>query len=153
MRLLIIIGLVLSTVDNFACSCGHVGITENRKAMNYVFKGRVSELSEIVSWDTLTGTNETIEYRRVKYTFEVLENYKGLKGEQTVDLVTSGMTDCGFSFDKNKIYIVYAYYDNKKLHHRLMDQKIASYVTTHLCTRTKKITALSFWETFVLWLT
>src|SRR5688572_27145916 len=153
MRLLITIGLIFILADIFACSCGHVGIIKNKKGMTYVFKGRVNKVSEVVTYDTITGTSQTIEYRRTTYTFEIKKNYKGLKGKEIIELVTSQMTDCGVSFDKDKTYIVYAYNDHRKLHYRLTDQQIEPYTTSHLCTRTKKTNALTFWESFVLRLT
>jgi hypothetical protein len=121
--------------------------------MTYVFKGRVSKINEVVTYDTITGTNQTIEYRRTTYRFEIKKHYKGLKDKKTIELVTSQMTDCGVSFNKDKTYIVYAYDDDRKLHYRLTDQKIEPYTTTHLCTRTKKTSVQTFWESFVLKLT
>lgn len=150
MRLLLTIGLILTFSDIFPCSCSRVGIVKNKKEMAYVFKGRVSEVNEIVTYDTITGTSEIIEYRRTIYSFEIQKNYKGLKGQKTIELVTSQMTDCGVRFDKGKTYIVYAFNYHTKLHDRLADQKIKPYTTTHLCTRTKKANALTFWESFIL---
>lgn len=121
--------------------------------MKYVFKGQVNNIKEVVTFDTITGTNQTIEYRRYIYTFEIKRKYKGLKDIQTIELVTSQMTDCGVGFDKDKTYLVYAYNDHKKLHYRLVDQEIETYTTTHLCTRTKKTNILTFWESLVLRLT
>lgn len=112
--------------------------------MTYVFKGRVSKINEVVTYDTITGTNQTIEYRRTTYTFEIKKNYKGLKDKKTIELITSHMTDCGVDFDKDKTYIVYAYNDHRKLHYRVTDQKTEPYTTTHLCTRTKKANGLTF---------
>lgn len=150
MRLRIIIGLIFFTADIFACSCGHVGIVKNKKATAYSFKGRVTQLEEIITMDTITGTNSVVDYRRTRYTFEILKNYKGLEGQGTIDLITSGMTDCGVNFEKGEVYIVYAYNDHRKLHPKLEDQKTEIYITTHLCTRTKKKTMLTFLETFIL---
>lgn len=118
--------------------------------MTYVFKGRVSKATEIITYDTIKGTDQTIEYRRTVYTFDIKRNYKGLKDKKIIELVTSQMTDCGVDFDKDKTYIVYAYNDHRKLHYRLTDQEVESYTTTHLCTRTKKTNPLTFWESFVL---
>ena len=140
------------TVDSVACSCGHVGISQNKSESNYVFKGRVVELTETVTMDTITGTNQTVEYRWTVYTFEIRKNYKGLKDKPTIQLVTSQMTDCGVSFGKDKTYIVYAYNDDRKLHYKLTDQKAEPYITTHLCTRTKRTNVLTFWDSFILWL-
>jgi hypothetical protein len=150
MRILIVITLFLISADVFACSCEHVGIVQNKREMTYVFKGRVTNVEEVVTSDTITETNQAIEYRRTFHTFEIEKTYKGLKGRKTITLVTSQMTDCGVSFDMDKTYLVYAYKDDKKLHYRLTNQKKEPYTTTHLCTRTKKINALTFWELFVL---
>jgi hypothetical protein len=150
MRILVAITLFLFSADLFACSCGHVGIVKNKREVAYVFKGQMNKVEEVVTYDTITGTNQTIEYRRTFYTFEIKKTYKGLKGGKTITLITSQMTDCGVSFDKDKTYLVYAYNDDKKLHYRLTNQKIEPYTTTHLCTRTKKINALTFLESFVL---
>jgi hypothetical protein len=120
--------------------------------MDFVFKGRVSEISETTTQEFDSKTNNQIEYRVTRYTFDILKNHKGLKNQNTIDLLT-GMTDCEVTFVKGKTYIVYGYTDNKKLHYKLADQEIEPYSTTHLCTRTKKITVWAFWESFILWLT
>jgi hypothetical protein len=152
MRHLIIVGFIIISVDTFACSCGHVGIKKNREEADFVFKGRVTEIKETTTQEFESKTKNQIEYRLTKYTFDIYKSYKGLDDRNAIDLL-SGMTDCEFSFEKGKTYIVYAYTDNKKLHYRLTDQEVEPYNTTHLCTRTKKRNLLTFWETFILWLT
>jgi hypothetical protein len=152
MRPLIILALLFMSIDGYTCSCGHVGITKNKNEMDFVFKGRVREVKETVTQEFEPNTNNQIEYRLTKYTFDIIRNYKGLKDKKTFDILT-GMTDCEISFAKGKKYIVYAYTDNKKLHYRLREQEIEPYSTTHLCTRTKKTNAVTFWESFILWLT
>lgn len=123
-----------------ACSCdGRIGIVRNKKTTDYVFKGRVKKANEIVTSDSIPMT---------KYTFEILRNYKGLKGKDVVYFV-SGVTSCDVYFEKGNEYIVYAY----NYHGKLDYQKTETYITTHLCTRTKKKTRWTFWESFVLWLT
>lgn len=150
MRFILTLGLIFILTDMFACSCSHVGIAKNKKEMTNVFKGRVIKIDETVTYDTITGTTQTIEYRRTTYTFEIKRNYKGLKDKRTIELLTSRMTDCGVDFDKDKTYIVYAYNDHRKLHYRFTDQNTTPYITTHLCTRTKKTNVLTFWESLLL---
>lgn len=148
----LIIGFLLFVNDSLACSCNHVGILKNKREVDYVFKGKISDITEVIAMDTITSTNIPVEYRMTYYTFDIIANYKGADGNKTIQVV-EGMTDCEVKFEKEKVYIVYAYTDNAKLHYRLTDQKIALYITTHLCTRTKRRNVLTFWETFVLWLT
>jgi hypothetical protein len=150
-RSLIILLLLSLSTDGFTCSCGHVGIVKNKKEMAFVFKGRVKEITETLTQEVESTTHNKVEYRLTRYTFDIIKNYKGLKDENTIDLY-GGMTDCEVTFLKSKTYIVYAYIDNKKLHYKLTDQKIEPYFTTHLCTRTKKTSILTFWESFILWL-
>ena len=152
MRLLITLGLLLISVDILACSCGYVGIVKNKKQVDFVFKGRVSEVVETTTKELDTRTNTEIDYIITRYTFKILKNHKGLKDKKTIDILM-GIGDCDVSFDKGKTYLVYAYTDSKKLHYRLADQKIEPYSTTHLCTRTKKTNLLTFWESFILWVT
>ncbi len=151
MKLVALFGLLFISVDILACSCGHVGILKNKKEVDFVFKGRVTEIDETTTEELDPRTGKQIKYSVTRYTFEILKNHKGLKGKKTIDILT-GMTDCEASFTKNKTYIVYAYTDNKKLHYQLADQEIEPYATTHLCTRTKKTNMLTFWESFILWL-
>ncbi len=138
-------------LQDFACSCGHVGIIKNKRQVAFVFAGRVKNVNETLTREFEPATNDSIDYRVTRYTFDVLKNYKGLEGKRTIELL-SGMTDCEMSFDRGETYIVYAYTDDRKMHYRLTNQKIEPYITTHLCTRTKKRTILTFWETLVLWL-
>lgn len=152
MRPLITLGLLIISADILACSCGHVRILKNRKQVDFVFKGRVSEVNETTTKELDPKTNNQIAYRVTKYTFEIFKSHKGLNDKKTIDILT-GATDCEVSFIKGKKYIVYAYTDNMKLHYRLAEQEIELYSTTHLCTRTKKTNLLTFWESFILWLT
>jgi hypothetical protein len=146
------ITMVLFTIDSVACSCDRVGIIKNKNEVDYVFKGKLKDITEVLTRDTATQTKEILKYQVTRYNFKVIRNYKGADGKETIELV-QGMTDCSVRFEKDKTYIVYAYRDNSKLHYMLTDQKIEPYITTNLCTRTKHRNALTFWESFVLWLT
>lgn len=149
---LLLIGLMAFSINGLSCSCDRVGIVKNKKSTDFVFKGRVLEVRESAITDTIANTNEILEYRQTRYTFNILRHYKGLAGKETVDLM-QGVTDCAVSFEKGKTYIVYAFLDNRKLHYRLENQTMAPYITAHLCSRTKKTAFLTFWESFLLWLT
>ncbi len=139
----------MSTNSAMACSCGHVGIYKNRKGSDFVFKGKVAEINEIISMDTITDSDQTARYRRTIYTFEILQTYKGDKKLESINIV-GGEIDCEVVFKNGLNYIVYAYYDDKKPHYKLRDQLEKKYLTTHMCDRTKKSTFWTFWERFLL---
>lgn len=144
--------LVFVMPDVCACSCQHVGIIENKRQADYVFKGTVTDVNESNYTSNVSAGNVQIEYTRTEYTFKITTHYKGLT-EQKVVVLLQGMTDCNFTFKKGKSYLVYAYSDNSELHYRLADQKTEPYTTTNLCTRTKRNNVLAIWENLVLWLT
>jgi hypothetical protein len=146
MRLFTLLGLLFVSVDILACSCEHIGIMEHKKEADVVFKGRVTEIVETETQIKDPRTNFG-KYTVTRYTFEILQNHKGLKGKSTIDIVT-GWTDCELYrhfFRKSKKYIVYAY--------SVDEQESASYYTTHLCSRTRKTNLLTFWESLILRLT
>ena len=147
-----VLGILLISNSLFACSCGHVGIYKNRKGSDFVFKGKVIEINEIISTDTITDSEQTVRYRRTIYTFEILQTYKGNKKLKTIDIV-GGETDCEVVFKNGLNYIVYAYNDDKKPHYKLRDQPVDEYLTTHMCDRTKKSSFWTFWERFLLRIT
>lgn len=153
MRGLIIVGLILLCTDTFSCSCGRIGILKNKRRSDVVFVGRVVEIKEIKTEEQITGTDHKVEYRRFVFKFEVLRNYKGLKKKGFITITTTGGgADCGNYFDQGKKYLVYSRKHEGKLMTQLSDQKTEEFLTTSVCTRTKRLRAMTFLETFVLWL-
>ncbi len=154
MRALLLIGLLIITVDNYACSCRRVGIIKNQKESDFVFLGRVTNVNEVVTEETITGTDRKVKYRRVEFTFQVTKTYKGKKLKDFKDKITivttGGGADCGNNFDKDKKYIVYSYKEDGKLDMGLYDQKVEPFMTTNLCTRTKRAKPLTFFERLIL---
>ena len=148
--------MLLSHISS-ACSCDRVGILKNQKASGIVFSGRVINIKEIITNDTITNSNKPVKYIRHEFTFKVSSVYKGrqvLNGSDTITIITTGGdSDCGNWFDNGKKYLVYAYRDNRKLHIRLMDQQTEEFWSTNLCTRTKKVRPFTFFEKLILKIT
>lgn len=154
MRAILLIGLLIITFDSYSCSCRRVGILKNQKESDIVFLGRVTNINEVVTQDTIMGTNRVVNYRRVEFTFQVIKTYKGkkLKGfKNNITIITTGGgADCGNYFDKDIKYLVYAHKEDGKLDMGLYDQKVKPFMTTNLCTRTKKAKPLAFFERLIL---
>lgn len=157
MRTLLLIGLLTIAFDNYACSCSRVGILKNQKESDFVFLGRVISVNEVVSQETITGTDRKVEYRLFEFTFQVTKTYKGKKLKDSKDKITIITTgdgaDCGSYFDKDKKYVVYSYKTESKLGIGLYDQKVNPFMTTNLCTRTKKAHPWTIFERLILKLT
>ena len=154
MRTILLIGLLIITFDSYSCSCRRVGILKNQKKSDIVFLGRVTNINEVITQDTITGTDRIVKYRRVEFTFQATKTYKGKKlkdfNNDITIITTGGGADCGNYFDKDTKYIVYAYKEDSKLDMGLYDQKVEPFMTTNLCTRTKKAKPLTFFERLIL---
>lgn len=156
-RTLLLIGLLTIAFDNYSCSCSRVGILKNQKESDFIFLGRVINVNEVVSQETITGTDRKVEYRRFEFTFQVIKIYKGKKIKDFKDKITiistGDDTDCGSYFDKDKKYLVYSHKTDSKLGMGIYDQKVNPFMTTNLCTRTKKAKPLTFFERLILTVT
>ena len=142
----------------YACSCSRVGILKDQKTSDLVFTGKVVEIKEIVTQEKLTGSEKTVEYKRYEFVFEIKHVHKRKKDFEFTDritvITTGGGADCGNYFHLNEKYLVYAYKEQNKVGWGLEDQKAEKeFMSTHLCTRTKRITFLTFLEQFILELT
>lgn len=151
MKYIFIISLSLWSSIAFACSCDKVGINENFKFANVVFKGELVNRTEISTKETITGSTEEVDYPRVEFKFKIINSYKGINEEEFITIVTTaGGTDCGNNFSIGEKYIVYAYNVDYKLDLDLEDQKTKEFLTTSLCTRTKKAKLASLPESVIL---
>ncbi|WP_299701530.1 hypothetical protein [uncultured Pontibacter sp.] len=150
MKLTLLLLLTLSLNTAIACSCGRVSIFKNFKKSDTVFKGKVIEVKEIKTTEQTTAGNAA-EYRRYEFTFEVLNRYKGLKSKEPVTITTTGSgSDCGNYFDLGESYIVYAYNWDTMLTRQFIDKTTDEFLTTNLCTRTKKVKSWTVFESLVL---
>ncbi|WKZ58842.1 MAG: hypothetical protein QY309_13295 [Cyclobacteriaceae bacterium] len=157
LRTIFTVGLVFNALSLLACSCGHIGILKTQKKSDFVFKGRLIDFNEIKTKEKFSSSEYEIEYRRVEFVMEVVKIYKGRKlkefKEQITIVTTGNEADCGYWFDYDQNYIVYAYRTDKKLIMGLEDQTVDKFMTTHLCFRTKKAKFLTFFERLILTLT
>lgn len=154
MRTILLIGLLINTFDSYSCSCRRLGILKNQKKSDIVFLGLVTKINEVITQDTITGTDRVVKYRRVEFTFQVIKTYKGkklkeFKNDITI-ITTGGGADCGNYSGKDIKYIVYAHNQDSKLEMGLYDQKVEPFMITNLCTRTKKAIPLTFFERLIL---
>ena len=150
--LLLILFFTTVVVNNsHGCSCKRSSIIRAQKKSDFVFKGRLIDKIEIQKQDSIDGLNHVYDYRRVEYIFEINKVYKGKNEYDSTDQITivtnKGSGNCGYYFDFDHEYLIYSYQDNRK---PFSNKEIEDYMTTNLCTRTKKIKFLTFFEKLVL---
>ncbi len=106
---MVFIGLLPRDVS--ACSCAYpdsVKAELDRKTA--VFTGKVIDIVEEKQSIALNSSADPI-----KVLFEVNESWKGVNSSQTIVRTARDDASCGYEFEKNKEYIVYAYGDNDNL--------------------------------------
>ena len=152
-KLSIVIGLLFLTTNIFACSCDRIGVIKGQKYADIVFVGRVIKINEIITTEGQLEDGRKIEYKRYEFVFKVMSVYKGKKNtflKDTLTIVsTGGGADCGSWFDENKKYLVYSHKSSKKLG-QFWNQDTDPFMTTSLCTRTKKTGLFTFVEKLIL---
>ncbi len=146
--------LFFSFIEVHACSCKRSGIIQGQKYANFVFKGKVIEIKEILISEPYPNSLDSMRYKKYEFVFEIQSKLKGKKDWQNESRIsvftTAGGADCGNNFDKGKAYLVYSYKTNEELR---LGSPTSEYMTTSLCTRTKKIRVFTFLETLVLTIT
>ena len=119
--------------SGFACSCiGESDIRQEVRSTDYIFKGKV------VSIEVITIENEefpNLKFSQQKVTIELEKKYKGrLSKNMKITLFTGmGGGDCGFKFNLDQSYIVYA--DKIKEGFRLNEGR-GKILGTNICKRT-----------------
>jgi hypothetical protein len=135
-----------------ACSCRRVGIFKGQKQSEIVFKGTVVNIVELPTTEVYgSEPNEKIDYLMFEFEFEIHSIYKGKKEFKNIDTIkirtTGGGADCGNWFEKGTSHLVYSYSTDMLPRD---GTKTDEYLTTSLCTRTKKANFFSFFEIIVL---
>lgn len=83
--------------NSWACSCAGLGSPSgNVRHANAVFRGRVLSI-------------EGSGFARRRVRFEVLASWKGPVDRELTVETGSGYGDCGFNFESDREYVVYAY--------------------------------------------
>ena len=110
-----------------ACSCGR-----NRPPCNYygstdaIFLGRVVGSAQQKTYVNENGNKTVYDVGTIR--FLVLENYKGAPGYEVEINSGTGGGDCGYWFQRNETYVVYAYRNSE-----------SGALSTSICTRTSHV--------------
>jgi Tissue inhibitor of metalloproteinase len=123
-RLLFTVGLALTTLTfgstALACKCAPHSVAEGLNDAAAVFEGRVVSIEDVSE-----GTDPAVAKKRV--TLSIVRVWKDLEDIETVTLTTNAESAaCGFQFERDKSYLVYANRSEQSL-------------TVHSCTRTRLI--------------
>ncbi len=147
--------LILTSYSASACECFIIkSIEKEYNDADYVASGKVVQIDYVQILQELNGkskvsTSKSKEEFNIfkglvlaKITLKVDEVFKGNKRKKEVIIYTgsSGGGDCGFYFELNKQYLIYAFKDSwetKEL--RDNNKKYRRILYTDTCTRTKII--------------
>ncbi len=144
--------ILLTATELMGCSCNRYRIFKGQKKADIVFKGTVINIPEfLISEPIYPGSEQTDDYTLYEFEFEIHSIYKEkkvFKEAKTVKIrTTGGGADCGNWFDVGTTHLVYSYRTNELPRNRTETDE---YLTTSLCTRTKKANFFSFFETILL---
>lgn len=141
--LLLTIFLSVSITDILACTCiGTDTVKEARKESNSVFLGEVISIDTIRTIDTIGVVGDFVDVKEtsiIKYSFKVVETFKGKEKAIVVVFTDGNGDDCGFTFLENKKYIVYA-----KWNKNIIKKKRVLY--TNRCMRTRTFSETEYNE-------
>ncbi len=140
------LALLLIAPNANACSCimRKAPLKTNVKRAfaqsQYIFSGRAIK-KELKTTEYDSEVSAIVQkYVRYVVTFEITQNFKGKKESKFVEIVTSEDSgSCGFNFEVGKVYLVYAYESEYRLSSNfiLAQDKVAPFLATDICTRTK----------------
>lgn len=100
--------ITLSTPTAYACSCSPPGPS----VLSYfdydaVFSGRVVNIVNPEPRGNIVSSADPVNIN-----FEVYKSYKGVDGKSVAITTALSGASCGYDFEKDKEYLVYAYKDN-----------------------------------------
>ena len=151
MRLIII--LLILSAKSYCCTCvGTSTLKEEIKYSKLIFVGKLIEKKTVIWSDSLylkrksfkgnkRSYNKVQNYYsnfnliKIQYTFEVKYKFKGKIKKNKITLISGiGGSDCGFIFDINKDYIVFA---GNNFRPNINNGKRECFFETDICTRTR----------------
>jgi hypothetical protein len=119
----------------FACSC--IGLESAKLAKRHadlVIHARVVGEKFISIPYKIEGMARETHIRMAQFDLEVIKTYKGRAGRQILTITTGfGGGDCGFLFELDKEYIVYA---SQRTKYNFADDVVPKYLYTDICMRT-----------------
>ena len=138
MRKILTTLLILTSTFAYACTCHLTDIKKSYTYSSAIFYGKY------LSTDTIKGFNDIFGRPFTVDNFEVIKFYNGIDSstfsfykarylKYTISLINNCNDACGICFEKNQVYLVYAYRDFYSGHFK-----------TDGCTRTRKITGDNF---------
>jgi hypothetical protein len=121
--------------NTWACSCiGEVSVKKALKKSDVVFIGKVISKEKITITQKLSGTESNINHYYYKVTLSIEQRYKGKIKTNTTEIITGvGGGDCGYRFEVDKKYAVYA---NKRNRFFNEGDKTNTFLYTDICQRT-----------------
>lgn len=118
--------LNFSTTSSYACSCAQPGAPMDELAISdYVFSGKVKAIIDPNKGSMVKSSADLLEVQ-----FEVMDTWKGVNETEVIVFTERDSASCGFNFNINEDYLVYAQNNNG-------EKKVS------LCSRTAQLTNAS----------
>ncbi len=130
--------IAFSIANAYSCSCEELNNKEAFKKSDLIFTGKLIE-KEIKTTEINAPKIQTKQrYTRVIFTFEVMELIKGVKKSKTI---TINSKYNNIDFKRGETYLIYAYYSEYLLtsNFYLNGEKVAPFLVTDICTKTKQL--------------
>ena len=125
----LIIFLLLFIAKSYSCSCEPRPTLEKSYAeADAIFIGTV------ISKKVISVKYESVNTTQIEYKFRRTKVFKGKSLTEIITIITgNGRHDCGYMFEINKKYIVYAYIQNQYYDG---GEKVKPFLSTNVCRRT-----------------
>ena len=125
----LVIFFLFTIAKSFACSCeGTPTLQKSYAEVDVIFTGTV------ISKKVISVKYESVITTQIEYKFRRTKVFKGKSRTEIITIMTgNGRHDCGYMFELNKKYIVYAYIQNQYFDG---GEKVESFLSTNVCRRT-----------------
>lgn len=125
----LVIFLLLTIAKSFACSCeGTPTLEKSYAEADAIFIGTV------ISKKVISVKYESVNTTQIEYKFRRTKVFKGKSLTEIITIITgNGKHDCGYRFEMNKKYIVYAHIQNQYFDG---GDKVSPFLSTNVCRRT-----------------
>ncbi len=119
----------------FACSCASpFSMKEAVRETDIIFRGTVVAERILKVPDHENKSRQPHYFNFTEYTFDIQAIYKGKIRQKSVTVTTSrGCCACGFPFELQREYIVYADWDNR---YHSNPWTVPKFLSTSICKRT-----------------
>lgn len=131
--------VVFSIANSYStCSCEEQNTKDSYKKSDLIFTAKLIDKEIKISEMSAPKIGKKQLYRRVIFTFEVIEL---IKGKKTSNIITINSKCDNIDFSRGEEYLIYSYYSEYLLttNFYLNGEKVTPFLATDVCTKTKAL--------------